>query len=141
MYCENYGEYMRNQTNYPNMANTNPYYNMPTYQNQFNYMNPNQLANNLYPQTYQEIIQKIDNNCMGNDYRLSEENVERITEQIYTDFKDRINESKEQNQNNFIKDLIRIIIIKHLLSRQRPRNPYMNNMPGQMPFNNYMGQY
>lgn len=133
MYCENYGEYMRNQTNMGN-----PYYNMPTYPNQFNYMNPSQMANSLYPKTYQEIIQKIDNNCISNNCSLSEENVKRITEAIYSDCKTNINESKDQNQNNFVKDLIRIIVIKHLLSRQRNRNPYTQGMPGQMPFN-YMG--
>lgn len=135
MYCENYGEYMRNQTNYPNMES--PYYNMPTYQSQFNYVNPNQMANNLYPKLYQDITQKIETDCISNNCRLSEENVSRITDQIYTDCKNNFIESKDQNHNNFIRDLIRIIVIKHLLSRQRNRNPYPG-MPGQMPFN-YMG--
>lgn len=135
MYCENYGEYMRSQTNCPNMGN--PYYNMPTYPSQFNYVNPKQMANTLYPKLYQEITQKIETDCISNNCRLSEENVNRITDQIYTDCKSNITESKDQNHNNFIKDLIRIIVIKHLLSRQQNRNPYQQ-MPGQMPFN-YMG--
>ncbi len=134
MYCENYGEYMRNQTN----MGGNPYYNMPTYPNQFNYINPTQMANSLYPKTYQEIIQKIESDCISNNCSLSEENVKRITDTIYSDCKANINESKDQNQNNFVRDLIRIIVIKHLLSRQRSRNPYPQGMPGQMPFN-YMG--
>lgn len=139
MYCENYGEYMRNQTGYQNMVTPNPYYNMPTYPNQFNYMNPNQLASTLYPKTYQEIIQKIENDCISNSCALSEENVQRITEQVYSDCKNNINESKDQSQNSFVKDLIRIIVIKYLLSRQRNRNPYQPNMLGQNPFNyNYM---
>ena len=146
MYYENYGEYMRGQTNPQNMGN--PYYNMPnpsTYQPPFvNQMqNPNQLANNLYPKLYQEITQSIDN-CANNDYRLTEENVNKLTDKIYDEHKahGHIPACKDPKQTNFIKDLIRIIVIKYLLSKQRPRSPYqqMPNPIQQMPFgyNGYM---
>lgn len=146
MYYENYGDYMRGQTNPQNMGN--PYYTMPTYQQPFvnPVQNPNQLANNLYPKLYQEINQSIDN-CANNDYRLTEENVNKITDKIYDEHKAQghIPECKDQKQTSFIKNLILILVIKHLLSKQRPRSPYQqipNPMQQpQMPFgyNGYMG--
>lgn len=148
MYYDNYGDYMRGQTNIPNMGN--PYYNMPTYQQpQFAspvQQSPTQSANNLYPKLYQEITQSIDN-CANNDYRLTEENVNKLTTKIYDEHKAQghIPECKDSKQTGFIKDLILIIVIKHLLSKQRPRSPYQqipNPMQQpQMPFgyNGYMG--
>lgn len=137
MYYENYGDYMRNQNNYQNM--NNPYMNMPTYQPTFNYTNPNQLASNLYPKLYQEIIQKINNNCTNNDFRLTDENITRLANSIYEDYKSKFTECKDSKQIDFIKDLIKIIIIKYLLTKQRTTTPYQQPaMPGQMPFG-YMG--
>lgn len=142
MYYESYGDYMRNQTGYQNIPNQ--YYNSPTYPNQFDYMRQNQSVNNLYPELYTEINKKIESNCVGNDYRLNEENVNRLTEQIYADYKDNTPENTRQadnrrNSNSVIRDLIRILVIKFLLSRQRRQSPYQMMPP--MPNNYYNGLY
>lgn len=148
MYYESYEDYMRDSQGYPNM-NANPYYNNRTYPNQyqFRYAMPEQqpaMANNLYPELYSEIRQKIESNCIAQDCRMTEENVERITEQVYADYKDKTMDNTKQaenrrNQNSIIRDLIRIIVIKHLLSRQRSQSPFQ--MMPQMPMQNNYGLY
>ena len=135
MYYENYEEYMRGNNNCPNMPN--PYYNY-TYPNQFGCMNgfsSPQSANQLYPELYNEINRKIHNKCTAQDCRLTEENVNRITDEVYEDYKDKSVETSKMNTdktctNNLIKDFIKILVIKHLLSMQR-NNPNRFSMPQQ----------
>ncbi len=137
MYYENYDDYMRN---IGAMNMQTPYYNY-TYPNQFNYMTSNQqTAGQLYPELYTEINRKIENKCVSQDCRLTEENVNRITEQIYDDYKDKSidNKSSEKLQHNsIIKDLIKILVIKYLLSKQRSTSGFYPMMPPQFPNNTY----
>ncbi len=144
MYYENYEDYMRNSNSaLPNMSNIpNPYYNY-TYQNQFNYMNPaaGRNTSQLYPDLYSEINKKIENKCIAQDCRLTEENVNRITDEIYEDYKDMVIENQKSTakscSNSLVKDFIKILVIKYLLSRQRNNNNYFPMTPPQMPNNYY----
>ncbi len=132
MYYENYEDYMRGNNNYPNMPN--PYYNY-TYQNQFTpIQNRQENVGKLYPELYTEINRKIEDQSISNNYRLNEENVNRITDEIFEDYKDKTADPKNQERiksNNLIKDFIKILVIKYLLSRQRNNNFYQ--IPPQMP--------
>lgn len=142
MYYENYDDYMRNNSGFPNMS-PNPYFNY-TYQNQMNYMNQTSgtTAGQLYPELYTEINRKIENSCITQDARLTEENVNKITDQIFEEYKDKtVDQNSKSNErsrsNNLIRDFIKILVIKSLLSRQRNNNNYRFPMTPPMPNNYY----
>ncbi len=131
MYYESYDDYMRG--NNGNMGIPNPYYNY-TYQNQFNPMQQSNI-NKLYPEIYNEINRKIENSYNMGNFNLTEDNINKITDEVFEEYKDKSTDAAknaERTKNNdLIRDLIKIIVIKTLLSRQRNNNFY--NMPPQYP--------
>lgn len=141
MYYENYEDYMRNSQGFSNIPG--PYCNY-TYPNQMNYMSPmtGTTAGQLYPEIYTEINRKIENNCISQDARLTEENVNRITDQIFEDYKDKtVDANAKSNErtrtNDLIRDFIKILVIKYLVSKQRNNN-YRYSSPMMPPMqNNY----
>lgn len=131
MYYESYDDYMR--ANNGGMGIPNPYFNY-TYQPQFNPNNQSNISK-LYPDIYTDINRRIDSNMNGGNYNLTEENINKITDEIFEEYKDKsVDSSKNAERaknNNLIRDLIKIIVIKTLVSKCRNNKFY--NMPPQMP--------
>jgi len=133
----NYDDYMRNVLGYSNMNCCNmcptPYSNA----NMFQFSND---LERMYPDTYRVIYPMVVSACNMVSMPLTEEMLDRMTDDIYdrAEMDSRINidinveiesrqdsESRQQRRprrrrNRFLRDLIRILILRELFGR-RPR--------------------
>jgi hypothetical protein len=110
----------------------NPYiYNQGMYQN-YN-MPRNSWHKDLYPEIYNIIYPIVTNVSSRNNIRLNEETLERLTNEVY----EKIENLEGENEEQLLKDLIRILIIREFYPRKRPIQPrrmQMNNMEFYHPF-------
>jgi len=150
MYNESYDNYIRSILGYPNQDGyrNNTYYNMP---NQDIYSNSDDLEQ-MYPEVYRIVYPMVCSACDRISSPVSpitEEMVTRMTDDIYdrVESDGRINieinvttEVRESNdrqisnetrqrrpRNRFLRDLIRILLLRELLRRRR-------RFPGRPPF-------
>ena len=146
MYNNSYEEYMRTVLGYmPNCLedtyNTNDYY--------INRMNEGNL-DDLYPDMYKKVYPLVCNECNSVNMPITQEILESMTDnvfrQIEIDLKLQTNAKqenrKEENRavanNNVLRDLIKILILRELTDRGRVPNrpPFPPNrppMPGTRP--------
>lgn len=163
MYNQNYEEYMRSVLGYmPNnndmeytydRNDANMYYNMPA-----NYMQNNMNISNIedmYPEIYKIVYPMIRKSCSNYMGKITEENVERMTMEIFTHLEEDMsrgndqnvqnkkvetksnnrleenrNQSENRNRNSLLRDLIRILILRELVWKNRPPRP---PFPGPRP--------
>ena len=154
----NYEEYMRNVLGYNNSNNFNTY---PMY---YEFDNQNVDCESMYPEIYHQINPIVENCCSRyKNTKLSKEVVDDITEQVFTQytqtFKMEITKTESskstttvntsnskrdeetrspRNENNLIRDLIRILILRNLFPN-RPGRP--NPRPPMGPYANYSYSY
>ena len=142
MYYQNYEDYMRSILGYPNV-NT---YQMPDdYYQQQNDLKLSELEN-LYPEIYKLVYPMVCKCVENNTKPLTEENINEmvlsISNNIEADFEVNVRmelkngdvrnpnskeEKRETRQNNYLNDLIRILLIREFLRRRNPQSP--GNMP------------
>lgn len=149
MYNQTYEEYMRNvlgyipsnrEMEYTDGNDANMYYDMPT-----SYVtNSNGLSNveSLYPEIYKIVYPMVKKACNNYGREISEENVERITMEIFTnvevDMNQEVRETTEnkkveaksdsklaenRNRNFLLKDLIRILVLRELIGENKTERP------------------
>ena len=140
-----YEEYMRTVLGYtPNCMqdtfNTNDYYIMPN-----NYMNDDDLEN-FYPEIYRKVYPLVSKECSNNNMPITQEILEQMTDnvlstididlKIETRKEDGKNSNTRQQQdrsprqnNNLLRDLIRILILNELLRRRHNRPQFSGNPP------------
>ena len=165
MYYQNYEDYMRQVLGYPNMS-TNDNCNDGYYQVSMSmrpaYEMPEERED-LYPEIYRLIYPMVCKACdeVG-DREITEELVENLTNTIYINFegeatvevpmqraenrngdvknpnaKEEVRQTRQSNP--FLRDLIRILILRRLFERRRPRPrprphfPPRPPMPGPRP--------
>lgn len=143
MYEEtSYEEYMRSVLGYrpmygnDNIYEPNDYYIMQTTTSPA--MQENQ-CDEMYPEIYHKIYPLICKECRSVNTQLTNELLEKMTENVYQaieiDLKIETKNVRQEDRqfggrNNFLRDLIRILILKELLGgRPGPRPP----MPGPGP--------
>ena len=118
-----------------------------------NYMNDTDLEN-FYPEIYRKIFPLVTNECNTNNMPITQEILEQMTDNVLNtveiDLKieTRKEEGKNSNtrqqdrmprqNNNLLRDLVRILILNELLKRrhnrpQFPGNPPRPPMPGPRP--------
>lgn len=153
MNYQNYDEYMRNFMGYPNMrAQMSPSMNPNMNQSMFSYQNMNSCSDDLermYPETYRIIYPMVCFACDNIRTPVTEEMVDTMTDDIYDrveadgkinidisvevrDDKSNRNEAQENRQrrprrrNRFLRDLIRILLLRELLRRRQmfPNRPF-----------------
>ena len=151
MYNESYDNYMRGILGYPNLDDeyrNNTLYNIP---NQDMYSSSDDLER-MYPEVYRVIYPMVCSACDRIQFpntTISEDMVTRMTDDIYdrvesdgrinievnvtTEVREN-NDSKISNEtrqrrprNRFLRDLIRILLLRELLRRRR-------RFPGRPPF-------
>ncbi|MBQ2938275.1 MAG: hypothetical protein IJE05_05315 [Clostridia bacterium] len=151
MYNESYDNYMRGILGYTNLDDeyrNNAFYNMP---NQDMYSSSDDLER-MYPEVYRVVYPMVCSACDRIQFpntTISEDMVTRMTDDIYdrVESDGRINievnvttEVRESNdrqipnetrqrrpRNRFLRDLIRILLLRELLRRRR-------RFPGRPPF-------
>lgn len=146
MYWQNYEDYMRQVLGYPNMS-TNDSYDEGYYQVSMSmrpvYEMP-EKKEELYPEIYRLIYPMVCKACDEVlDEEITEELVENLTDMVYINFegeatvevqeqkienrngdvknpnvKERMSETRQSNP--FLRDLIRILILRRLFERRRP---------------------
>lgn len=161
MYYSNYEDYMRSVLGYPNIAensygnyDNNNYYQVSMSMQEMPQNQPEQEE--LYPEIYRLLNPMVCKACEeAKDSEITEELVERLTNTIYINFEAETTEEsntvrKQENRNGdvrnpnakeemhetrqsnpFLRDLIRILILKRLFQNRRQRPPV--NRP-HMPF-------
>ena len=141
----NYDEYIRNLMGYPNMMNASMSPTMFTYQNMDTCSDED--LERMYPETYRVIYPMVCFACDNIRTPVTEETVDMMTDDIYdrVEADGRINidisvevrnsqsnsegiqENRQQRmprrRNRFLRDLIRILLLRELLRRRRPRFP------------------
>ena len=149
MNYQNYDEYMRSLMGYPNMrASMNqtmnpsmaPFTNMDTY---------SEDLERMYPEVYRVVLPMVRSTCDNIRTPVTEEMVDMMTDDIYdrVEADGRINidisvevrndESNNENaqenrqrrprrRNRFLRDLIRILLLRELIGRRRrfPMRPF-----------------
>ena len=137
-----YDEYMRSLMGYPNMR-TSMNQSMNSGMNQFS--NIDAYADDLermYPETYRVIYPMVCFACDNIRTPVTEESIDMMTDDIYdrVEADGRMNidisidvrneeESQENRQrmprrrNRFLRDLIRILLLRELIRRRHPRFP------------------
>ena len=161
MYDETYEEYIRSILGYPtqSIANMIP----DNYAQENNTIRVNQQLKNYYPEVYKVLQPMVTKLCMENTNELTQEEIERMTDEIYTSFENSETpekgnqENRQENRNvrdrSLMRDLIKILILQELLGNSRPpkrppnwrpnpRPPFGPNFPvgprpPMMPRNNY----
>ncbi len=136
MYHETYEEYIRSILGYPSqpMANMMPnnYMMNPT-------MSMNSQLENYYPEVYKVLYPMVRKICMNSGQNLTREQIENMTDEIYTAFENAENrgadteenakttekqENREEDRNirnnPLTRDLIKILILRELLGNSRP---------------------
>lgn len=148
MNYSNYDEYMRNLVGYPNMRAS---MSQPMNPSMFSYSNMDTYSDDLermYPETYRVIYPMVCFACDNVRTPVTEEMVDMMTDDIYdrVEADGRINidisvevrndpsNSKEMQENRqrmprrrnrFLRDLIRILLLRELLRRRRfPMRPF-----------------
>ncbi len=141
MYDETYEEYIRSILGYPSqpMANT-----MTNNYMANNTINVNPELENWYPEIYKVLYPMVKKICMEATNNLTQEEIEKMTEEIYTAFENSENrnanekqtnkqENREENRivrnNPLTRDLIKILILRELLGNSRPPRPGPNPRP------------
>ncbi len=142
MYYNNYEDYMRNTLGYNNMMNNN----FNTYPMYYEYdNNQNMDIEGMYPEIYHQVNPIVENCCSKyRNTKFSKEVLEQMTEQVYNQYSETrgVESTKVENQNktnnvrkeeetrspnnNSLRDLIRILILKNLFP-SRPGRP--NRLP------------
>lgn len=146
MNYQDYDEYMRNLIGYPNMRTS---MSPSMYQPMFSYSNMDTDSDDLermYPEVYRVVYPMVCTACDNIRTPVTEEMVDMMTDDIYdrVEADGRINidisvevrnnpsnneEIRETRQrmprrrNRFLRDLIRILLLRELLRRRRPRFP------------------
>lgn len=144
MNYQNYDEYMRNLMGYPNMnTSMNP--------SMFPYSNMDTCSDDdlerMYPETYRIIYPMVCFACDNIRRPVTEEMVDMMTDDIYDRVEadgrinidisievrneqsnsEEIQENRQQRRprrrNRFLRDLIRILLLRELFRRRRPRFP------------------
>lgn len=155
MYNTSYEEYMRTVLGYiPNYAQdtfaNNDYYIMPD-----NFRVNNDKLNDLYPDIYKKVYPLVCEECVKNSMPVTVEILEQMTDNIIKKIeidlkietrKEDVRNSKYQEtnskqenraiRNNTLRDLIKILILKELISggnQGRPSFPPRPPMPGLHP--------
>ena len=149
MYYQSYEDYMRDILGYPR-DNQIPTYNYNVQQTR---RNEEQKIEKLYPEIYRTVYPMVCKACNQYNGEITEEFVERLTNEVYTNLEyeqevrgeqsksstvktvNAKNETRNEEetrqrrpQNNILRDLIRILIIRELLRFPnrpgRPRPPF-----------------
>ena len=139
MNYQNYDEYMRNLIGYPNMRASMSPYMSPTMAPMETYYDD---LERMYPEVYRVVYPMVCFACDNIRTPVTEEMVDMMTDDIYdrVEADGRINvevsvevrndeEVQEDRQrrpgrrNRFLRDLIRILLLRELL-RRRPRRPF-----------------
>ncbi len=150
----NYEEYMRSVLGYN--APNNTYRESENYYYEPMKMNPNlQEVNAFYPEIYGIVYPVVQKVCSRrNLYNITKEQIDQMVEEVYNvvepseeeetrenpkngDVKNpRVKETRNPRPRNFLlRDLIRILIIREILSSGRPgfwQRPMNGNVNGQM---------
>ncbi len=129
-------EYMRNVLGYKNndlcCGNNFQPNNMQT--NSLNIMEPTMNNIDLYPEIYIKVNPLVISRCKSVTSRPTNELVSQIVDEIYlqvaptTEVANRVttNElNKGRRRNDFLRDLIRILVLNQLLNNRRPGYPHM----------------
>ena len=147
MYYQNYEDYMRNMLGYSNPNNME----MPTYMMQEDYyqdeMNDMADIENMYPDIYRKVYPMVCRACDTNTKPLTEDTIEEIVNNIVVNIEgnnEQVNVKMElkngdvrnpnakqetrQSSNNFLRDLVKILLIRELV-RRRPTRPGMGPRP------------
>lgn len=140
-----YDEYMRSILGYPDMSmNMNTNMNM----NYFDNINPySDDLERMYPEVYRVVYPMVCRMCDNVSMPVTETMLDSMTDDIYdrveadgrinieveVQLRDSDSDSSESRQmsrprprrrNRFLRDLIRILLIRELLGRRRPRFPF-----------------
>ena len=139
-----YEEYMRTVLGYTpscmqDTFNTNDYYIM-----QNNYINDNALES-FYPEIYRQLYPLVTNECNTNNMPITQEILEQMidnilnTVEIDLKIETRKEEGKNSNtrqqdrmprqNNNLLRDLVRILILNELVRRRYNRHQFSGNPP------------
>lgn len=160
MYDDTYEDYIRNILGYnnydmyTNTSNTGEY-NMDFIQSNYN-RNDNLMLESYYPEIYKIVYPMVKKICMENARELTKDRIEEMTEEIYMAIESNenreeieiakadtevVNQREKQKENRieerrignnrWIRDLIKILILRELLGNQRPpiRPPRPNHRP------------
>lgn len=146
-----YEDYMRSVLGYlPNNCMQDTYQSNNCYGMPDNNFQINNELETLYPDIYRVVYPLVCNECNMNNMPITEECIEKMTDNVYksievdlklhtninVEFKKDSNrninsrqiensETRQRRDNNFLRDLIRILILRELLQRR--------NRPGQRP--------
>ncbi len=142
MYNNSYEEYMRTVLGYtPNTTDiyrNDYYYNEPTVANF-----QNSDLENMYPDIYKKVYPIVCNQCANlADANISNKQLDELTDTIIASINielkietksNQTREDRVQKQNDFLRDLIKILIIREILSKsQRPNfrpGPFVPQRP------------
>lgn len=113
----------------------------PTY-NGYNYnIQRNTWQKDLYPEIYNIIYPVITNICSKRNIYLNEESLENLVTEIYSKIEEdsSLENRKEEREQNLLKDLIRILIIREFFPRRRPRPrpPHRAHQEWEMPYREF----
>lgn len=171
MYYQNYEDYMRSMLGYPNPSGME----MPTYMAPDDYYIEEDTRDNIenyenmYPEIYRIVYPMVCKACDDNTKPITEETIDEMTNIIFVNLEassEQVNVKmelkngdvrnpnakqeipKETRQNNTLRDLIRILLIRELLRRRhgrppmRPRPPFPGGpgRPLRPPFPGGMGR-
>ena len=122
----NYDEYMRaiigesstNINRYPIQTSVPNTYNMQD----INIPEPNLDTINLYPDIFLSLNPIIENKCRDISSRPTKELVSQLVEEIYA-------KTENKGNNNFLRDLIRILILNQLLKKEYRTNSENYKIP------------
>ena len=147
MYYQNYEDYMRNMLGY---NNPNPM-EMPTYMLQDEYyqegINDVSDIENMYPDIYRKVYPMVCRACDTNTRPITDDTIEDMINSIVLNIdgnNEQVNAKMElkngdvrnpnakqetrQQGNSFLRDLVRILLIRELI-RRRPNRPGMGPRP------------
>ena len=141
MYNNIYEEYIRNIIGYPNNTNNNCYScNMNMEENSYtNLQVPKSQIEQCYPEIYKIIYPMVKKACNDNFNLNTEEEIDKITNEIYYGIEDNNQMNNTRNTetrritNNNLRDLIKILIIRELLNRPNIRPPRPPRPPHHRP--------
>ena len=122
----NYDEYMRaiigesptNINRYPIQTSVINTYNMQD----INIPEPNLDTINLYPDIFLSLNPIIENKCRDISSRPTKELISQLVEEIYA-------KTENKGNNNFLRDLIRILILNQLLKKEYRTNSENYKIP------------
>lgn len=156
MHYQNYEDYMRSVLGYPSTANTyGDYYEMPQ-----ETINIQAERDEWYPEIYRIVYPMVRKSCddIGNN-EITEQLIDKMTNDIYINLEVEEREEKvpkqelrngdvrnprakepeiqtrQQQSNSSLRDLIRILLLREFFDRRRPQRPPMNPPRPPMPGN------